>query len=162
MSGVSRCLGLVFLYVCCLPTALHAQVINAASCSQADVQTALNSVTASTTTVNIPSGTCTWISNINFTVPSGSTSLTIQGQTTCTGSGDPAQNNLVCTDGTIIVDSTPALGFIQITTNSSTSSSGLSSSYLIGIAAVVVVVIVIAAYAVLGRRTPNPKPPPPP
>jgi len=82
----------------------QAQTINAASCGQTDVQNAFNSVTASTTTVNIPAGTCTWTSAVTLTVPSGSTALTVQGQTVCTGSGDPAFNNLACTDNTVIVD----------------------------------------------------------
>jgi hypothetical protein len=81
-----------------------AQTVNAKSCSLSDVEAALNSANASTATVNIPAGTCTWSGNIVFNVPSGSTSLTIQGQTTCTGSGNPASNNLTCSDNTVIVD----------------------------------------------------------
>ena len=66
------------------------QTINAASCNGSDVQTALNSVTSSTTTVNIPAGTCTWNTEISFTVPSGSTTLSIlgAGSLTTTGGGD--------------------------------------------------------------------------
>ena len=68
----------------------EAQTINAASCSSTDVQTALNSVTASTTTVNIPAGTCTWTAQVSLTVPSGSTTLSIlgAGSLTTTGGGD--------------------------------------------------------------------------
>jgi hypothetical protein len=83
---------------------VRAQTINAASCNQSDVQTAFNSVTSSTKTVNIPAGSCTWSSTVTLTVPSGSTALTVQGQTACTGSGNPASNNLACTDNTLIND----------------------------------------------------------
>ncbi|HEY6945944.1 MAG TPA: hypothetical protein VI431_12450 [Candidatus Acidoferrum sp.] len=110
MSKVVKCFILFFLTSLCLPTALRAQVINATSCAQSDVQTALNSVTASTATVNIPAGTCQWTTAINYTAPAAVTSLTIRGQTTCTGSGDPANNNLACTDNTIIKDGTAANG----------------------------------------------------
>ena len=80
-----------------------AQTINAASCNQSDVQTAFNSVTTSTTTVNIPAGNCTWTGTVNLTVPSGSTNLlTVQGQTACTGDG--RSNTLSCTDNTTIKD----------------------------------------------------------
>jgi hypothetical protein len=79
----------------------RAQVINAKSCSESDVQSALNSATADST-VNLPAGTCTWTSPLAYTTPAN---LTIQGQTACTGSGSPtAGNNIVCTDKTIIVD----------------------------------------------------------
>src|SRR5580698_4846117 len=80
-------------------TEAHAQVINAASCSQTDVQAALSAVTASTTAVNIPAGICTWTTSINYPVPAGSTSLSIIGQTSCAGSTPSS-----CTDSTIIID----------------------------------------------------------
>ena len=83
----------------------HAAV-TAASCNASDVQTALNSMTASTTTITIPScsNTVSWTTGVHLNVPSGSTSLTIQGQTSCTGSGDPAYANLACTDNTVFLD----------------------------------------------------------
>ena len=90
------------LVALCHPT--YAQTINANSCSRSDVAAALAQVTQSTATVNIPAGHCQWSTNINFAAPSGVTSLTVQGQTTCTGSGDPTQSNLACTDGTVIQD----------------------------------------------------------
>lgn len=90
------------LVVLCRPA--HAQIINAASCSASDVSKALSSVNQATATVVIPAGTCQWTTNLTYAAPSAVTSLTIQGQTTCTGSGDPAQNNLACTDATIIQD----------------------------------------------------------
>ena len=72
--------------------AAKAQTINAASCNQSDVQAALNSVTATTTIVNIPAGTCSWGngSAVTFTVPTGSTSLSIlgAGSLSTTGGGD--------------------------------------------------------------------------
>lgn len=84
--------------------AAHAQTVTTASCNSGDLLKALNSVVQTTATVIVPSGTCNWTSDLAFTVPSGTTSLTIQGATTCTGSGDPASNNLSCVDGTILVD----------------------------------------------------------
>jgi hypothetical protein len=96
-----------------------AQTINAASCSQSDVQSALSKASSGSTVV-IPSGTCTWTSPLSYTAPAN---LTIQGQTTCTGSGSPAAgDNLACTDKTVIVDgmsyttSDPALLGIGTTT----------------------------------------------
>jgi hypothetical protein len=75
----------------------EAQTINAASCSSTDVQTAFNSVVSSTTTVNVPAGTCTWTSQVTLIVPAGSTTLSIlgAGNLTTTGGGD----------STVIVDS---------------------------------------------------------
>ena len=81
----------------------EAQTINAASCSQSDVQTAFNSVTSSTTTVNIPTGTCNWTAQVTLVVPSGSTTLTIQGQSTTTGTCAPS-GSCSATDSTVIVD----------------------------------------------------------
>jgi glucuronoarabinoxylan endo-1,4-beta-xylanase len=82
--------------------------INALSCSQSDVQAAFNLVTASTLVVNIPAcpGGATWLPTATATlnIPSGSSTLTLQGQTSCTGSGNPALNNLACTDSTVIID----------------------------------------------------------
>ncbi len=64
--------------------------VAAASCSQGDVLNALNLITASTTILTIPAGTCTWASNITFSVPAGSTSLSIlgAGSLTTVGGGD--------------------------------------------------------------------------
>ncbi len=53
--------------------------IKAASCSDTDVQAALNSVTALTKVVLIPAGTCHWTSQVSLVVPSGRTSLSILG-----------------------------------------------------------------------------------
>jgi hypothetical protein len=69
---------------------IQAQTINAASCSQTDVQTAFSAVTNSTTTVNIPAGTCHWSSPATLTVPSGNTNISVlgAGNLTTTGGGD--------------------------------------------------------------------------
>ena len=83
--------------------AARAQTINAASCNASDVQRAFNSVTGSTTTVNIPAGTCTWTTTVTLTVPSGNTSLTVQGQTTVAGTCAPG-GSCTATDSTIIID----------------------------------------------------------
>jgi hypothetical protein len=79
-------------------------VINAASCSQADAQTAFNAATSSTTTINIPAGTCTYTTTVSLTVPAGSTTLTVQGATVCTGDGRPGVANLSCVDNTVFID----------------------------------------------------------
>ncbi len=120
MTGMIKLPLFAFLLTALFCPLAHAQTINATSCSSADVQSALNSVTASTTTVTIPAGTCHWTTKLGFAVPSGNTSLTIQGATTCTGSGDPSLNNLACTDSTIIVDddTTDTTNLISITLNS--------------------------------------------
>jgi hypothetical protein len=101
----------------------RAQVINAASCNQSDVQNAFNQVTASTTTINIPAGTCTWTSQAVLNVPSTSSNLSVVGATTCTGSGAPSQNNLACTDNTIIIDNdtTDSNYLIQLNTGQASS-----------------------------------------
>ena len=68
----------------------EAQTINAASCNASDVQAAFNAVSSSTTTVNIPAGTCEWGAPVTLTVPSGSSALSIigAGNQTTTGGGD--------------------------------------------------------------------------
>jgi hypothetical protein len=80
----------------------QASVINAASCSQTDVQKAINAAQAGDTVV-VPSGTCT------YTTPAAVTpslainkAITVQGQTVCTGRA----STLSCTDRTIIYDGT--------------------------------------------------------
>ncbi|HVB58321.1 MAG TPA: hypothetical protein VNE63_18090 [Candidatus Acidoferrales bacterium] len=92
----------------------QAQTITAASCNTTDVQAAFNSVVSSTTTVNIPAGTCDWTTQVTLTVPSGSSSLSIlgAGNLGVTGGGD----------ATVIVDdfaSTSAL--LSISTGSASS-----------------------------------------
>ena len=83
-----------------------ATVINAASCSLANVLSALNSVSAPTTTVVIPSGTCSWTSQLSYTIPPAVTNLTIQGQTTvaCTGTAGTSSYGCAATDNTVIQD----------------------------------------------------------
>jgi hypothetical protein len=83
-----------------------AQVINAASCSQANVQTALNNIAANGTTVNIPSGNCTWSGNISFSTPY---SFTLKGQSTATAS-DSHGNPTSFSDTTVITDGQSGTG----------------------------------------------------
>jgi len=112
---------LLILALLLTPLDVAGQVINAASCSSTDVQTAFNSVISSTTTVNIPSGTCSWTTQVTLTVPSGNTSLTVQGQSsiaTNDANGNPATFN----DVTIITDNyTTQSGMLVINTNSNAS-----------------------------------------
>jgi hypothetical protein len=102
--------SLLLLLLLTMTVAAHSQAggtVNAASCSQSDVQTALNSVTSTTTLVTIPSGTCAWTGNLTWTVPSGNTNLTIQGSTAVNCTGTPGTSSYACsaTDQTIIQDS---------------------------------------------------------
>src|SRR5262249_8297586 len=76
------------------------KVITAASCSRTDVQAALNRASDGYTVV-IPAGTCTWTTGITFKAPAN---FTLRGQTVCTGSANPGQNNLACTDNHTILD----------------------------------------------------------
>jgi hypothetical protein len=89
-----------------------AQTINAASCSSAAVQTAFNAVTASTTSVTIPAGSCAWTTQVTLTVPSGNTTLSIQGagSLSATGGGDV----------TVITDNYPSSNPILAITTTST------------------------------------------
>lgn len=124
-----------------------AQTVNATDCSESALGTALASVNQATATVVIPSGTCHWTgsSTLSFTVPSGTTSLTIQGQSTIAttnSDGNPATFN----DNTVIVsDYTGGDQLMIFTTNATASSkfritgitiqqgtgAGLSSNYLV-------------------------------
>jgi hypothetical protein len=92
-----------------------AQTITAATCNASDVQTAFNAVTASTTTVKLPAGTCTWTTQVKLTIPNGSATLSIlgAGNLSTTGGGDQ----------TVIVDNYASSNSpLIITTNSTTSS----------------------------------------
>ena len=64
-----------------------ATTINAASCSQADVQNALNQATNGDT-VQIPAGTCHWTSNINYFNAPPNFTLKGAGDPNVTGGGD--------------------------------------------------------------------------
>lgn len=99
--------GVLFAFALCLPLRAGAQTINAATCSSTDVQNALNSVKADGTVVNIPSGTCTWTSTVSYNQVY---STTVQGQTTCTGTGTQTPS---CADNTVI--SGPEYSFAIIT-----------------------------------------------
>jgi hypothetical protein len=94
-------LALILFSIALLPS--NAQTINAASCSTSAVQAAFNAVTASTTTVTIPSGTCNWTSAATLTVPPSSTTLTIQGQSGIAGTCAPG-GSCTATDSTVFVD----------------------------------------------------------
>ncbi len=83
-------------------SAARAATINAASCSQAAVQTAINSASDGDT-VNVPAGSCTY-TTVSANAPSViiNKAITVHGQTTCTG----ARATLSCADSTIITDGT--------------------------------------------------------
>ncbi len=78
--------------------------ITAASCSQTDVQAAINQASNGDTVI-IPSGTCTWSSQVTDSV-----GIILQGQSVCAGSGDPnggTSGVISCTDNTIVTWETP-------------------------------------------------------
>lgn len=80
--------------------------INASSCSESDVSSALRKVSSGSVTVTIPSGTCAWTSQLSYKVPSGVTNLTIQGATVvaCTGTAGTSSYSCIATDNTVIQD----------------------------------------------------------
>jgi hypothetical protein len=102
--------SLLVSLVVAMTMAAHSQssssTVNAASCNQTDVQNALNSVTSSTTVVNIPSGVCAWTGGVTWSVPSGNTTLTIQGSTAvnCTGTAGTSSYACTASDSTVIQD----------------------------------------------------------
>jgi hypothetical protein len=96
----------LFTLLLCLPLKTHAQTINAPTCSNTDVQAALNSVRADGAVVNVPAGNCTWSAAVNYTQVF---STTIQGQSNCTGTGTQTP---VCTDSTVISGSESYLSII--------------------------------------------------
>ena len=71
---------------------LSASTINAASCNASDVQAALNQASAGDT-VNIPAGTCSWTSAVNWSAPPN---VTVRGAGSLTTLGGG--------DATVIVD----------------------------------------------------------
>ena len=102
---------LKFILLILLPSPLFAGTYTAATCNYADVNTIVNGPThtlAAGDTIIIPSGSCTWSSALTATVPTSgvnTTVTTIEGQTTCTGSGDyngGTSGVVSCTDNTTI------------------------------------------------------------
>lgn len=97
-----------------IATASHAQSCTTATCTassanESAVLAALpsSSNTNATVVVNIPSGTGTWTTGFNYSIPSAVTSLTIQGATTvnCTGTAGTSSYSCSATDNTVFVDS---------------------------------------------------------
>jgi hypothetical protein len=118
MTRIVNAVLFALLLTAFLGTRLEAQTINAASCNASDVQRALNLVTASTTTVNIPAGTCNWTSEISFTLPSGSTTLSIlgAGSLSTAGGGDVTVivDNVSGTDAVLSVTAPGAASLLRI------------------------------------------------
>jgi hypothetical protein len=83
-----------------------AQTVNAASCSESAVSSALNSVAANGTTVVVPAGTCTWTTGLNLTT--GYT-FTLQGQSSI-ASTNAQGNPATFTDSTLIIDGQSGAG----------------------------------------------------
>ena len=98
---------LAFLLIASYCPNMRAQTINAASCSQTDVQNALNSVAADGTTVVIPAGTCAWTTSGAAAVTYKQVySTTIIGATfvNCTGTPGTSSYSCTATDNTTIID----------------------------------------------------------
>jgi hypothetical protein len=108
--------AILILWLGSLP--VHGATINAPSCSVSDVQSAINSASSGDTVV-VPSGSCTWSTQVAFTK-----GITLQGQTACTGSGDPYGSTsgvITCTDGTnITLTYTGNGGTLYVTSASAT------------------------------------------
>lgn len=83
-------------------------VCNAASANESAVLAALpsSSNNNATVVVNIPAGTASWTSDLNYTVPSSVTNLTIQGATSISWTGTAGQSNwnYSAADNTVIQD----------------------------------------------------------
>ncbi len=116
MSRIFIRLSFAILLSACFGTTVRAvTIVDAASCSSSDVQTAINNA-ASGDVVVVPSGSCTWSSQVTI---SGK-ALTLAGQTVCTGSPPTS-----CTDNTNIalnlstealsIPSTSATDFVRVT-----------------------------------------------
>lgn len=95
--------------------------LTAATCSQADVQACFSAATSTTTQINIPAcstGTA-WTSQIGFTAPSGSASLSIigAGSLTTTGGGDQTvieDNDTTDTNSLLIVTTASSSSYLRI------------------------------------------------
>lgn len=108
---------LVLLILLSISGPLWADTHKAASCTRTDVQAAFDAATEAGAVVVIPScsGGQSWTASASWTAP---TNAVLQGQTVCTGSGNPAQNNLACTDNTVIVDNfNSSQSLLNITTS---------------------------------------------
>jgi len=124
----------IFLPLLFLTSSLKAQTVTANSCSATDVKNAWATVTSATKTFVIPAGTCDWSAGVGLTAPTGSTSLTIQGAGSTTGSdslGNPTGYN----DQTIIQINTGnanPIGFNGSTSQTLLRLTGLSFQVLNG------------------------------
>jgi len=128
---VKKLSSIFFVSVCALVISLPAMsqsctsaVCTAASPNQSDVLAALPSSGNSNATVvvNIPAGTASWTSGINYTVPSGVTNLTIQGQSSINWSGTAGTSSYTysVSDRTVIQDGIPDHTYLmRITTGGS-------------------------------------------
>lgn len=113
MTNRIRSISLLGLFLAVSPLIALGQscskaTCTASSCAQSAVLAALPSSSNANpnVTVNIPSGTCSWSSGINYVIPSAVTTLTIQGATTVNCTGTPGSSSYACTaaDGTSIAD----------------------------------------------------------
>jgi hypothetical protein len=107
---IQRGLWFIVVAVLALVSVAQARTITAASCSQANVQTAINAAVAGDTVV-IPAGTCTWTTQVSWTAPANVT-LQGAGSQTTTGGGDV----------TVIIDGVVRgsdIATLSITTNAS-------------------------------------------
>ncbi len=113
MTCLKYLTGLICLL---LASPVAADVISAASCSQSDVRAAFARVTAATTQVKIPAGTCHWTVAPTLTIPAGTGTIEILGAGTTTGT---ARGCGTC--GTVIIDDVPGTDTMwQINNNTST------------------------------------------
>jgi hypothetical protein len=122
-AGMGRTpLLLVSLMLICLATPAHAADITAASCSNADVQTAINSA-ATGDRVRVPAGSCTWsatvtLANKRLTLQGagiGQTNITDRGAGAALAVGGASATNFVTITGfTFIKSNNNSNGIVQI------------------------------------------------
>jgi hypothetical protein len=113
MSRIIKWLVFTFLWSALFASGAHAKTITAVDCQQASVTAAWNAAVDGDV-VNIPAGTCTWTTTLSLNV--SGRALTLQGQTTCSGTPTSA-----CVDNTIIIDGVARgsdIPMLQITTTS--------------------------------------------
>jgi hypothetical protein len=92
----------VLIFLICLASQVSASTVNASSCSQTDVQSAIDAA-ASGDTVRIPAGTCTWTNIVNVGTITSWNPITYKTKSLKI-MGDGSQSVLGGGDATVIID----------------------------------------------------------
>ena len=98
------------------PSAIFASMYTAASCSQADVQSAINAAVDGDT-INIPAGTCTWTTSVTWT--NKNINLIGAGQGSCTYTSNSSGSSASCdaTGATNIIPPSTGSAIVPTITN---------------------------------------------